>query len=204
MWQCLATLICYWVTPERMLGPAIKRLVTPLPWIIIEIWQHPHSPPFSFKDLAIKNTGKWKEPGKTNDQENSSISSYRLLWYSFTVTWMDKCSMGFAFWRFWATALPILHFLGLVSWPPPLPSTTYFSSEKQFPPITGPNSISQGTCWRLGFPSASGMQTVAEFGNPGEGLVMSSFRFLSLCSLVAHSVGPLSYKWVEPCLRAYA
>lgn len=99
------------------------------------------------------------------------------------------------------TALPMLHFLGLVGWPPPLLSTTYFSSEKQFPPITGPNSISQGTRGRFGFPSASGMQTAAGFGNLGEGLVMPSFRFLSLCSLVPHSICLLSSKWVELCLR---
>lgn len=31
----------------------------------------------------------------------------------------------------------------LVCWPPPFPSTTYFGSEKQLPPITGNNSIRQ-------------------------------------------------------------
>lgn len=75
---------------------------------------------------------------------NSSISSHKLLRYSFTVTWVDKCSMGFAFWRLWVTALPILHVSSLVGWLPPLPSISYFSSEKQLPPITGPNSIRQG------------------------------------------------------------
>lgn len=177
-----------------MLGPAIKRLVTPLEhyWNLTTFSESP----FSFKDLAIKNTGKWKEPGKTNDQANSSISSHRLLWYSFTVTLMDKCSTGFAFWRLWVTPLPILQVSDLVGWMPPLPSTTYFSSEKQLPPIIGPNSISQGTCWRFGFPSASGVQAVAEFGNLGEDLMMSTFRLLSLCILVALSISVLSSKWM--------
>jgi hypothetical protein len=31
-----------------------------------------------------------------------------------------------------------------ICWLPPFPSTTYFGSEKQLPPITGPNSIRQG------------------------------------------------------------
>lgn len=161
-----------------MLGPAIKRLVTPSLEHYWNLTTFSESP-FSFKDLAIKNTGKWKEPGQTNDQVNSSVSSHRLLWYSSTVTWMDKCSVGFAFWRFWVTPLPILHVSGLVGWPPPLPSSiTYSSSEKQLPPITGPNSIRQGTCWRFGCASASGVQTVAELGNLGEDLVMSWPRFL--------------------------
>lgn len=44
----------------------------------------------------------------------------------------------------WMTALPILHDSSLVGWLPLLPGITYFSSEKQLPPITGPNSIRQG------------------------------------------------------------
>lgn len=196
MWQCLATLICYWVTPERMLGPAIKRLVTPPPLSIIEIWQHSQSPPFL---LRI-----WLSKIRASERNQEKLMTKRIVVFQVTGCY-DTASL----WPGWISAQRDL-LSGDSGWVlhqsctsqawlvgrPPLPSTTYFSSEKQLPPITGPNSIRQGSCWRSGFPSASGMQAVAEFGNLGEDLGMSTFRLLSLCILVAHSVSVLSSKWV--------
>lgn len=43
----------------------------------------------------------------------------------------------------WVPVPPILCVCCLPCWPPPFPSTTYFSSEKQLPSITRTNSIRQ-------------------------------------------------------------
>lgn len=54
-----------------------------------------------------------------------------------------------------------------------------------FLPLQAPIQLGRGWCWRFWFPSAPGVQIAAVFENLGEGLVMTSFGFLSLCSLVA-------------------
>lgn len=135
------------------------------PVCIIEIWQHSHSLCFHLILIVLPKIGVSERNQRSKDQWIVVFKAHAVIQASLTLLIGIKQDLlseklGSQFHH------PVCC---LPCWPPPFPSTTYFSSEKQLPSITRLNSIQVEIVLKVLMPSASGVDSSSVWERTCEG-----------------------------------